>query len=114
MAELGTSGLGHWMSASSRCFFELILKANRNFAEETGQLPQRVEGLDQRFTMPVLGLGRDGGIDYAAAAQRRRDREATAPEREAAEREREAERNTQMRQLLAAVGLDGQSSEHRI
>jgi hypothetical protein len=97
-----------------KVFFELILKANRNFAEETGQLPQRVEGLDQRFTMPMLGLGSGGGIDYAAAAQRRRDREAAAPEREAAEREREAERNAQMRQLLATVGLDGQSSEHRI
>jgi hypothetical protein len=97
-----------------KVFFELILKANRNFAEETGQLPQRVEGLDERFTLPVLGLGSGNGIDYAAAAQRRRDREATAPEREAAEREHEAERHTQMRQLLASVGLEEQSSEHRV
>jgi len=97
-----------------KVFFELILKANRNFAEETGQLPQRVEGLGERFTLPVLGLSSSHGIDYAAVAQRRRDREAEAPAREAVEREREAERHTQMRQLLAAVGLDEQSSEHRV
>jgi hypothetical protein len=35
---------------------------NRNFAEETGQLPQRVEGLDSRFKAPVLGLRSE--IDY--------------------------------------------------
>lgn len=70
-----------------KVFAEIILKANRNFAEETGQLPQRVEGLDQRFTQPMLGLG-SGSIDYAAIAQRRREREATAPQREAAEQAR--------------------------
>jgi hypothetical protein len=90
-----------------KVFVELIIKANRNFAEECGQLPQRVEGLDQRFTLPVLGLG-SGSIDYAAAAQRRREREATAPQRAAEEQERrEAARERTdafVRQLMAAYG----------
>jgi hypothetical protein len=98
-----------------KVLFELILKANRNFAEECGQLPQRVEGLDQRFTLPVLGLVSGNGIDYVASAQRRRDREATAPDREAAERERrEAARertDAMLRQLMAAVRPDPEPVE---
>jgi hypothetical protein len=56
--------------------------------------------------MPVLGLG-SGSIDYAAIAERRREREATAPQREAEQQERrEAAReriDTMIRQLEAAV-----------
>jgi hypothetical protein len=98
-----------------KVFGELILKANRGFAEETGQLPNRVEGLDQRWTPQMLGLGNGGGIDYGAIAQRKREWDAAAPEREAAAREREAERQAQLESLkgavLASVGLDGQGTE---
>jgi hypothetical protein len=100
---------------------DTIIKVLRTVDETTGQLPQRVEGLDERWTRPVLGLGGGGGIDYAAlarlAAERKAEWEAAAPEREAAEREREAERQTRKeslhRALLASVGPDSQTSEQR-
>jgi hypothetical protein len=92
-----------------KVYAELILKTNRNFAEETGQLPQRVEGLDQRFTQPVLGI-RGRGIDYTRIAQREREWEAEAPQREAAKRERkaavEAEMESLKRQIIASVDVD--------
>ena len=82
---------------------DTIIKILRTVDETTGQLPQRVEGLDERWTRPVLGLGGGGGIDCAAlarlAAERKAEWEAAAPEREAAEREREAERQTRKESL---------------
>jgi hypothetical protein len=100
---------------------DTIIKILRTVDETTGQLPQRVEGLDERWTRPVLGLGGGRGIDYAAlarlAAERKAEWEAAAPEREAAEREREAERRTRkesLNRLLTSVGVDEQSSERRI
>jgi hypothetical protein len=99
-----------------KVFAELILRANRNFAEETGQLPQRVERLDERWTRSVLGLS-GGGIDYAATARRRQEREASAPQREAEERERKAEQTTRLesiqKQLLASVSDGEQRKERR-
>jgi hypothetical protein len=77
---------------------DTIIKVLRTVDETTGQLPQRVDGLDPRWTSAVLGVNGNGGIDYPAIAQRAVERkaewEAAAPEREASEaerREREAE-----------------------
>jgi len=88
-----------------KVFAELILKCNRNFAEETGQLPQRVDGLDSRYTAPVLGIS--GSFDYTrfaqVEAQRKAEWEAAAPEREAAKREREAASDALMRSIRARV-----------
>lgn len=95
---------------------DTIIKVLRTVDETTGQLPQRVDGLDSRYTAPVLGLG-NGTIDYPKAAQRRRDWEAAAPEREAAERERKAESDAFMASLkqrvLVAAGHDEQDGERR-
>lgn len=64
---------------------ELAIKAARAVAEETGQLPQRVDGLGQRWTAKVLGLNGKGGIDYPALVQAQALWEAGEPQR-AAER----------------------------
>jgi hypothetical protein len=96
---------------------DTIIKVLRTVDETTGQLPQRVDGLDSRYTAPVLGLG-NGTIDYAKAGQRRREWEAAAPEREAAKRERDAVREAEMESLkqrmLVAAGLDKQGRDQRI
>lgn len=100
-----------------KVYSDMVFKADKLAAEETGQLPQRVDGLDSRYTAPVLGLG-NGTIDYAKAAQRRRDWEAAAPEREAAARERDAVREAEMESLkqrmLVAAGVDKQGRDQRI
>jgi hypothetical protein len=82
---------------------DTTIKVLRTVDETTGQLPQRVDGLDSRYTAPVLGLNGNGGIDYPAIAQRKAEREAEAPEREAAKREREAESNAFMKSITARI-----------
>jgi hypothetical protein len=100
-----------------KVYSDMVFKADKLAAEETGQLPQRVDGLDSRYTAPVLGLG-NGTIDYAKAGQRRREWEAAAPEREAAARERDAVREAEMESLkqrmLVAAGVDKQGRDQRI
>ena len=75
-----------------KVFAELILKANRAVAEETGQLPQRVEGLGEQWTAKVLGVNGKGGIDYPAITQADRRWEAGAPERAAKRAQEKAAR----------------------
>jgi hypothetical protein len=68
-------------------YADMITKALRSTAEELGQLPARLEGLDHRWTHQVLGLmtgdGHNQGIDYSWVAERQRQWVADEPKREA-------------------------------
>jgi hypothetical protein len=79
-----------------KVYADMMDKALRRTAEETGQLPQRVEGLDERWTPKLLGLDGNNGVDYPAivqaAVQRQAEWEARAPWREAEKQELERRR----------------------
>jgi hypothetical protein len=74
-------------------YADMIFKALRHTAEETGQLPQRVEGLDEKWTPKLLGLDGNSGVDYPALVEAQAQWEAGAPLRAAKRAQEKAARD---------------------
>jgi hypothetical protein len=91
-----------------KVYTDMVFKADKLAAEECGQLPQRVDGLDQQWTAKVLGVNGKGGVDYPGLTQAAREWEAGAPARIAEQARKEAVRvaweDDRMYQFLVAEG----------
>ena len=66
-----------------KVYSDMVFKADKLAAEETGQLPLRVDGLDQQWSAMVVGVNGKGGVDYPVLTQAAREWEAGAPQRAA-------------------------------
>jgi hypothetical protein len=93
-----------------KVYSDMVFKADKLAAEETGQLPQRVDGLDQQWTAKVLGVNGKGGVDYPVLTQAAREWDAGAPQRAAERARKEAVREEWLDDsLIRSLVRDGTS-----